>query len=71
MLAFPERFMRDRNGVLTTVDLRPVNFESDREKRLRWGVSMNTKLGGQRAGRGRGREAAAAPPSARPAPIFS
>jgi iron complex outermembrane receptor protein len=45
-LAFPDRFIRDSNGVLTTVDLRPVNFDSDREKRLRWGFSMNTKLGG-------------------------
>jgi hypothetical protein len=46
MLAFPDRFVRDANGVLTTVDLRPVNFESHREKRLRWGLSMNMKLGG-------------------------
>ena len=46
MLAFPERFVRDVNGVLTTVDLRPVNFDSHREKRLRWGFSMNTKLAG-------------------------
>ncbi|MGN6155140.1 MAG: hypothetical protein ACTHN4_05335 [Sphingomicrobium sp.] len=46
MLAFPDRFIRDSNGVLTTVDLRPVNFDSDREKRLRWGVSMNAKVAG-------------------------
>jgi hypothetical protein len=45
-LAFPDRFIRDSNGVLTTVDLRPVNFDSHREKRLRWGVSMNAKLNG-------------------------
>ncbi len=45
-LAFPDRFVRDANGVLTIVDLRPVNFDSDREKRLRWGFSMNAKLGG-------------------------
>jgi hypothetical protein len=45
MLAFPERFIRDANGNLITVDLRPVNFDSEREKRLRWGLSMNTKLG--------------------------
>ena len=45
-LAFPERFVRDANGVLTTVDLTPVNFDSHREKRLRWGFSMNTKLSG-------------------------
>lgn len=46
MLAFPERFVRDSSGNLTTVDLRPVNFESDREKRLRWGLSMSTKIRG-------------------------
>jgi outer membrane receptor protein involved in Fe transport len=46
MLAFPDRFVRDSNGVLTTIDLRPVNFDSEREKRLRWGLSMNTRLDG-------------------------
>ncbi|MGE5562175.1 MAG: hypothetical protein ACM3ZV_02580 [Bacillota bacterium] len=45
-LAFPERFIRDANGVLTTIDLTPVNFDSHREKRLRWGLSMNAKLNG-------------------------
>jgi len=51
-LAFPDRFVRDSNGVLTTVDLRPVNFDSDREKRLRWGFSLNTKLSGAAPSRG-------------------
>jgi hypothetical protein len=45
MLAFPDRFVRDENGVLTTIDLRPVNFESQRQKRLRYGISLNTRLG--------------------------
>jgi hypothetical protein len=54
MLAFPDRFIRGSNGVLTTVDLRPVNFESDREKRLRWGFSMNSRVGGARSGIGGG-----------------
>jgi len=45
MLAFPTRFIRDSNGVLTTVDLRPVNFDEHREKRFRYGLSLNTKLG--------------------------
>jgi hypothetical protein len=44
MLAFPERFVRDANGTLTTVDVRPVNFDSHREKRLQWGISMRAKL---------------------------
>lgn len=46
MLAFPDRFIRNSSGVLTTIDLRPVNFQSDREKALRWGFSMNMRLGG-------------------------
>jgi hypothetical protein len=46
MLAFPDRYVRDSGGTLTTVDLRPVNFDSHREKRLRWGFSMNKTLGG-------------------------
>ena len=45
-LAFPERYIRDANGTLTTIDLTPVNFGSHREKRLRWGLSMNTKIAG-------------------------
>jgi hypothetical protein len=48
MLAFPDRFIRDANGVLTTVDLRPVNFDSHREKRLRYGLSLSTSIGGSR-----------------------
>lgn len=44
MLAFPDRYVRDSSGSLTIVDLRPVNFESHREERLRWGLSMRTKL---------------------------
>lgn len=46
MLAFPDRFVRDANGVLTTVDLRPVNFDSHREKRFRYGFSLNSSIGG-------------------------
>jgi hypothetical protein len=45
MLAFPDRFIRDPDGVLTTVDLRPVNFDSHREKRLRYGFSLATSIG--------------------------
>jgi iron complex outermembrane receptor protein len=46
MLAFPDRFVRDLSGTLTTVDLRPINFDSHREKRFRYGLSLNTKLAG-------------------------
>jgi hypothetical protein len=45
MLAFPERFIRDSSGTLTAIDLRPVNFDSHREKRLRYGFSLHTNLG--------------------------
>jgi hypothetical protein len=50
MLAFPDRYVRDADGVLARVDLRPVNFDSHREKRLRWGFSMNTRLGADGGG---------------------
>jgi hypothetical protein len=49
MLAFPDRFIRNADGTLTRVDLRPVNFDSHREKRVRWGLSMRAKLAGGRS----------------------
>ena len=45
MLAFPDRFVRDVDGTLVRADLRPVNFDSEREKRFRWGFNMSTRLG--------------------------
>jgi iron complex outermembrane recepter protein len=51
-LAFPERFLRDLSGTLTTVDLRPVNFDSHREKRFRYGISLNSRLGQSGTSRG-------------------
>ena len=63
MLAFPDRFIRDSNGVLTTIDLRPVNFDSDREKRFRWGFSMNARLGGYRRGTGSAPRTGPRPPT--------
>jgi outer membrane receptor protein involved in Fe transport len=47
MLAFPERFIRDSDGTLTQVDVRPVNFANHRQQRLRWGFSLNAPLGGK------------------------
>jgi len=47
MLAFPDRFIRDTAGDLITVDLRPVNFDSHHERRLRWGLSARVKLRGR------------------------
>jgi len=46
MFAFPDRYVRGLSGELITVDLRPVNFDAHREKRLRWGLSMRTRLDG-------------------------
>jgi iron complex outermembrane recepter protein len=45
LLAFPERFQRDANGVLTVVDARPVNFARYRERSLRYGLSFAVPLG--------------------------
>jgi hypothetical protein len=73
MLAFPDRFVRDANGVLTTIDLRPVNFESQRQKRLRYGISMDARLGSGSEGPARvvvaPSDGAADDASDRPAPV--
>jgi hypothetical protein len=44
-LAFPERFVRDTNGFLSTVDTRPVNFERQSRDQVRYGFSLNLPLG--------------------------
>lgn len=42
--AFPDRFVRDVDGNLLSIDSRPVNFaRSDREE-LRWGVTFSRRL---------------------------
>lgn len=46
--AFPERFTRNAAGVLTRVDLRPVNFESAARDELRWGVNFTKPLKSKR-----------------------
>jgi hypothetical protein len=69
-LAFPERYVRDSRGVLTTVDLRPVNFDSERDKRLRWGLSMSTRLGGEAAAAPVVRKPGEPRPRRRPPTIF-
>lgn len=61
MLAFPDRFVRDLTGTLTTIDLRPVNFDTHRERRLRYGFSLSTNLT-------KGGRAAIRPAAARKAP---
>ena len=45
-LAFPQRFTRDASGHLTSVDLRPVNFEGQQLERIRYSFNLNLTLGG-------------------------
>ena len=45
LLAFPERFLRDVNGRLIQVDVRPVNFARQTEEQLRYGVELTMPLG--------------------------
>ena len=45
--AFPERFVRDADGVLTEEDDRAVNFESSDRQELRWGFNYSHALGPQ------------------------
>jgi hypothetical protein len=42
--AFPDRFVRDTDGTLLRVDLRPVNFESARKDSLRLGFDFTKPL---------------------------
>jgi hypothetical protein len=42
--AFPERFVRDADGNLVSVDLRPVNFDSSRRDTLRIGFDFSKPL---------------------------
>jgi iron complex outermembrane receptor protein len=38
--AFPDRFERDADGVLTSVDSRPVNFDREEREEVRWGFNL-------------------------------
>jgi hypothetical protein len=42
--AFPERFVRDSEGNLVSVDLRPVNYDSSRRDTLRIGFDFSKSL---------------------------
>ncbi len=46
--AFPSRFVRDSNGQLVSVDLRPVNFDSARHDALRIGFDFSKPLKSRR-----------------------
>lgn len=42
--AFPDRFVRDSNGALVRIDARPVNFDEESSKSLRWGFNLSVPL---------------------------
>jgi hypothetical protein len=44
-VAFPDRFVRNAQGVLTQIDYRPVNFASQDRKQLRWGFNYSRPIG--------------------------
>jgi iron complex outermembrane receptor protein len=43
--AFPDRFVRDADGDLTQVDLRPVNFARQNVTSLKWGFDYSRPIG--------------------------
>lgn len=43
--AFPDRFTRDANGVLTRIDTRPVNFAKRESEQFRWGFNFSRQIG--------------------------
>jgi hypothetical protein len=44
LAAFPERFVRDAGGNLVSVDLRPINIESEDRSQLRMGLTFTKSL---------------------------
>lgn len=42
--AFPDRFDRDGAGALIRIDNRPVNFDSSRQRQIRWGLNWSEAL---------------------------
>ncbi|MEM8696539.1 MAG: hypothetical protein AAGE05_11000 [Pseudomonadota bacterium] len=51
--AFPDRVTRDGAGNLIAIDARPVNFAETRAERIRYGVNLSGRIGGESAERGR------------------
>lgn len=49
LLAFPDRFLRDPGGALTTVDIRSVNFTRQRLEQLRYGFNLALPIGRERS----------------------
>jgi hypothetical protein len=42
--AFPDRFVRNADGDLTSIDTRATNFAREREQSLRWGLNLSIPL---------------------------
>ncbi|WP_448659030.1 TonB-dependent receptor [Sphingomonas sp. CJ99] len=42
--AFPDRFVRDDEGRLISIDNRPINFEREERAELRWGVNFSKRI---------------------------
>ena len=43
--AFPDRFTRDAEGVLTRIDTRPINFAKRESEQIRWGFNFSRQIG--------------------------
>ena len=50
LAAFPDRFLRDANGVLTQIDSRPIAFARRSEEQLRYGLNLNLPLAARSRG---------------------
>ncbi|WP_409018645.1 TonB-dependent receptor [Brevundimonas vesicularis] len=73
--ALPERFTRDVDGTLLSIDARPLNFQKAEQQEIRWGLNFSTPFGEpsaatapapERAGRGPRPEGQEAPSGPRP-----
>lgn len=42
--AFPQRFLRDADGVLLQIDGRPINYARSQSEQLRWGFDLSIPL---------------------------
>lgn len=47
LAAFPRRFIRDANGILVAVDIRPVTFARQSQEQIRLGANLVLPLGGK------------------------
>lgn len=43
--ALPERFTRDQDGNLLSIDARPLNFQKAEQQEIRWGLNFSTAFG--------------------------